>query len=212
MKIALYMRVSTDDQTNANQEIRLQELAAFRQYEIVQIYQDQESGAKRSRPALEEMLSDAQKGKFQAVLTVKVDRIARSLRDLLEIAGTLGQYNVDLLFADQNIDIKSAEGKLMYLILGAFAEFEREIIVERTKAGLRRARKAGRTMGRPKIHHEIVERVKRLHADGMSYRLIQQNVTYQTRDGKLKHISKAKIGEILEGVIESFENSSSDHE
>jgi len=100
------------------------------------------------------MLRDARRKEWDKVLAVKVDRIARSLKDLLEIAGTLGQHNIGLSFTDQDLDISSSEGRLMFQIMGAFAEYEREIIIERTKAGMRRARKQGKKIGRPKIEHE----------------------------------------------------------
>jgi DNA invertase Pin-like site-specific DNA recombinase len=98
------------------------------------------------------MLSTARSGKIGKVIAVKVDRIARSLQDLLEIAGKLGNYNVDLEFTDQDVDISSSQGKLMFQILGAFAEYELKIVGERTKAGLRRAKNEGKKLGRPKIH------------------------------------------------------------
>ena len=172
MKVALYMRVSTDDQTNKNQEITLQEVAKIRGYDIVSIYQDQDSGSKKFRPGLDSLLSDSRSGKFAAVVSVKVDRIARSLRDLLDIAATLGRNNVDLIFTDQDLDITSSQGRLMFKILGAFAEYEREIIVERTKAGLRRAKREGKHIGRPSIHYMKRDKVIRLHNEGKSIRII----------------------------------------
>lgn len=188
MKVVFYMRVSTDDQTNKNQELRLQEVSSTRGWEIVGIYQDQESGAKRSRPGLDAMLSDARSGRFDAVMAVKVDRIARSLQDLLEIAAELGRNNVDLVFSDQDLDITSSQGRLMFRILGAFAEYEREIIVERTKAGLRRARREGKRIGRPGIHPMTRKRVLELYNEGMSYRVIAEKM----------NISRGSVGIIVQ--------------
>ena len=201
MKVALYMRVSTEDQENENQDLRLREVAEIRGYDIVGIYTDKESGGKRSRPGLDKMIKDARRGRFNGIMAVKVDRIARSLQDLLEIAGNLGSYGVDLLFTDQDLDISSSQGKLMFQILGAFAEYEREIIQDRTKAGLRRARREGKRIGRPGIHHKTKEKVRKLRLDGLSYREISEKVTYKTKKGKVKHISRTQISRILsEGV------------
>jgi len=187
---ALYLRVSTDDQTNTNQEIRLLEVVERRGWKIHKIYLDEESGEKRNRPGLNEMLLDAKRGLFDVVLSVKVDRIARSLQDLLEIAGTLGNYNVDLEFSDQDLDITSSQGRLMFQILGAFAEYEREIISERTKAGLRRAKREGKKLGRTKIHGSKVRKVLELKEDGMSIRNIAEKVG----------ISKTQVSRILKTV------------
>jgi len=200
MKVALYMRVSTDEQTTDNQEIQLIDISKARGYTVVGSYKDIISGKKKSRPELDRMLSDARKGKFDIVLSVKVDRISRSLRDLLHIAGTLGEYNIDLKFTDQDFDISSSQGKLMFQILGAFGEFEREMIVERTKAGLRRAKGKGQKLGRPKINGMIVQKVKNLHAMKRSYREISKQVTYTTKEGKVRHVSVTQVSRILKGV------------
>ena len=167
----------------------MEEVAKHRDYDVFQIYQDQESGGKRSRPALDQMISDARRGRFHSVLAVKVDRIARSLQDLLEIAGTLGSFNVSLSFSDQDLDINSTQGKLMFQILGAFAEYEKDIIRERTKAGLRRARREGKKIGRPKLNGMTVKKIKDLREEGLSYRKISERVTYRTGEGKVKHVS-----------------------
>ena len=190
MKIALYMRVSTEDQENRNQELRLQEVAQAHGWDIVETFQDKESGGKRSRPGLEEMIKGARSGDFNGVVAVKVDRIARSLQDLLEIAGTLGSYGVDLFFTDQDLDISSSQGKLMFQILGAFAEYERDIIKDRTKAGLRRAKREGKKLGRPKIHGSKVRKVRELRADGLSVRRIAEEAG----------ISKSAVSRILRNV------------
>jgi len=186
-KVALYLRVSTDDQTNENQRIRLEEISKVRGYEIVEVYLDQESGGKRSRPGLDRMLSDARRGRFKVVLAVKVDRIARSLQDLLEIAGSLGNSGVDLLFTDQDLDISSSQGRLMFQILGAFAEYERAMIRERTMAGLRRAKRQGKKLGRPKVHGSKVRKVRELREEGLSIRRISEEVG----------ISKSQVSRIL---------------
>ena len=174
MKVALYMRVSTDDQTNENQQIRLEETVNQRGWILVETYQDQESGAKRYRPGLDRMLMDARAGKFDQVLVTKVDRISRSLQDLLEIAAKLGEYNVSLSFTDQPIDISSSMGRAFFQILGTFAELERSMNIERTKAGIRRVRREGKRIGRPPLHHETRNKIKRLRDEGKSIRMISR--------------------------------------
>ena len=188
---ALYLRVSTDDQTNENQEVRLTDICKSRSWEIFQVYKDVESGAKRSRPGLDRMIMDARSGAFQVVMAVKVDRIARSVRDLLEIASSLTLNGVDLTFSDQDFDIGTSEGRLMFKILGSFAEYEREIISERTKAGLRRVKREGRKLGRPKIHGGTVQAIKRS---------FQDEDLSMGEISKKYGISKASVSRILKGV------------
>ena len=191
MKVALYMRVSTDEQTTDNQEIQLVDIAQARGYTIVGTYKDIISGKKKSRPELDRMLLDARRNKFNTVLSVKVDRISRSLRDLLHIAGTLGEYKIDLKFTDQDFDISSSQGKFMFQILGAFGEFEREMIIDRTKAGLRRAKREGKKLGRPKIHGGKVQQIQRLKDEGKSIREISE----------ISGISKSSVSRTLNGGV-----------
>jgi DNA invertase Pin-like site-specific DNA recombinase len=195
LKVALYMRVSTEDQENENQDLRLQEVAQVRGWDIVETFQDKESGGKRSRPGLDAMISGARKGQFNAVLAVKVDRIARSLQDLLEIAGTLGSYGVDLFFTDQDLDISSSQGKLMFQILGAFAEYERDIIKDRTRAGLRRVRRQGKKLGRPRVHGAKVRKAQELRADGLSIREIagETGISKSAVDRILRNVPKTSV-------------------
>jgi DNA invertase Pin-like site-specific DNA recombinase len=181
------MRVSTDHQTNENQRLRIEEFCNSHNWDLVKIYQDEESGSKRNRPGLDEMIRDSRRDDFGKVVAVKVDRIARSLGDLLDIAGRLSEYAVSLSFTDQDIDISSSQGKLMFQILGAFAEWEREMIIERTKAGMRRAQKQGKKIGRPKINGMTKQKVIDLRKEGYSYSVIQKETG----------LSKGKISQIL---------------
>jgi DNA invertase Pin-like site-specific DNA recombinase len=174
MKVAGYMRVSTDHQNNENQRMRLEEYCNRRGWDLIDIYEDEESGSKRNRPGLDKMLKDARSYNFDKVLAVKVDRIARSLSDLLEISGKLGDSAVSLSFTDQDLDISSSQGRLMFQILGAFAEYEREIIIERTKAGQKRARKQGKKIGRPKLNGMTKIKIIRLSQEGESIRRIAE--------------------------------------
>ena len=176
MKVAGYMRVSTDHQTNENQRLRIEEFCERREWEIIGIYQDIESGSKRNRPGLNEMLSDARRDQFDKVVSVKVDRLSRSLIDLIEIAGKLSENAVSLSFCDQDIDISSIVGRAMFKIMGVFAEMEREQIIERTKAGQNRARREGKRIGRPKIHWQKKKKILDLNREGLSIRKIAVRV------------------------------------
>lgn len=150
MKVALYARVSTDEQTTDNQMIRLEEHANYMKYEVYDKYTDVASGMKSSRPELDRMLADARKHKFDAIVAVKLDRLGRSVTNLLHIIEEMKRKGVSVVFLDQNIDTGSSMGQLIIVILSGVAEFERNLIVERTKDGLERARKEGKTLGRPR--------------------------------------------------------------
>jgi DNA invertase Pin-like site-specific DNA recombinase len=151
-RAALYVRVSTDKQTVQNQIEALTAIAEGRGWSIVETYSDVGiSGAKgrRDRPGLDRMLNDASHSKFDVVLTWAIDRVGRSLIDLLGTIQTLEACNVDIIFDQQNLDTTTPMGKCMFSVAGAFAEFERSMFTQRVHAGLARARKAGKTLGRP---------------------------------------------------------------
>jgi DNA invertase Pin-like site-specific DNA recombinase len=151
-RAALYVRVSTDKQTVQNQIEALTAIAEGRGWTIVGTYSDVGlSGAKgrRDRPGLDQMLNDASRGKFNVVMAWAIDRVGRSLIDLLGTIQTLEACKVDIIFDQQNIDTTTPIGKCMFSIAGAFAEFERGMFTQRVHAGLDRARKAGKTLGRP---------------------------------------------------------------
>lgn len=148
--VCLYARVSTDKQTTDNQVIRLKEYSAMRGYTVVREYTDIRSGKDANRPELKEMLNDAKKGKFEKIIAIKLDRLGRSVMDLRAILETVDGYGVKVEFVDQQIDTSTAMGRMVFTVLSGVAEFERDLIVERTCDGLNRARKEGVTLGRPK--------------------------------------------------------------
>lgn len=151
MKIAIYVRVSTADQTTLNQELELKDYCKRMNYEIFNIYKDEGvSGSKTSRPELDKMLQDMRLKKFDAILVWKLDRLGRSLQHLLQILEELKDKEIRLICLDLNMDTGTAQGKLFFSLVGAFSEFEREIIRERINLGLARARKQGKHLGRPK--------------------------------------------------------------
>jgi len=140
----IYCRVSKDEQDPKHQEDTLKEYAKFKKYKIHRIYTDVVTGSKSTRPLLNELLFDARKGLFNVVLVWKLDRLGRSLKHLINIAEEWQKIGVDFVCTSQNIDTTTSHGKLVFHILGAVAEFERELISERTKMGLRRAKNVGK--------------------------------------------------------------------
>jgi DNA invertase Pin-like site-specific DNA recombinase len=153
-RAALYVRVSTDKQTVENQELQLRQVAERRGWEVVEVYNDAGiSGAKdrKQRPGLDRMLNDASRRKFDVVMAWAIDRLGRSLVDLLETIKHLEACGVDLYLDQQSIDTTTPMGKLVFSITGAFAEFERSMIQQRVRAGLNRARAQGKVLGRPKV-------------------------------------------------------------
>ena len=153
-RAAIYVRVSTDKQTVANQERELRRVAERRGWEVVDVYNDAGiSGSKGrdQRPGLDRMLNDASKRRFDVVMAWAIDRLGRSLIDLLGTVQHLEACRVDLYLAQQQIDTTTPTGKLMFQITGAFAEFERSMIRQRVHAGLKRAVEQGKQLGRPRI-------------------------------------------------------------
>ena len=176
-RAALYLRVSTDKQTVKNQEMQLRQVAERRGWEVVAVYDDAGiSGAKgrKDRPGLDQLLKDAQKGKFDVVMAWAIDRVGRSLVDLLDTIQHLEACGVDLYLDQQNIDTTTPMGKLIFQVTGAFAEFERSMIRQRINAGIARARKhgtkSGAPIGRAPIDPKLVDRAREALSKGMSYR------------------------------------------
>ena len=147
-RAALYLRVSSLDQHPETQLYDLQQLASQRGYEVVTMYTDKISGAKARRPALDQLLADARKRRFDVVVVWAFDRMARSVRHFLEVLDELSQLNIEFVSHRENIDTGGALGRAMIVIVGAIAELERSLITERVRAGMRRARLEGIQLGR----------------------------------------------------------------
>jgi len=147
-RAALYMRVSTLDQHPETQLHDLRQMAAQRGYEIVREYTDRISGAKARRPGLDEMMRNARRGQFDVVLVWASDRIARSVRHFLEVLDELNRLNIEFVSFREQIDTGGPLGRAVVVIIGAIAELERNLIVERVRAGMRRARLEGQHIGR----------------------------------------------------------------
>jgi DNA invertase Pin-like site-specific DNA recombinase len=147
-KAVLYMRVSTADQNAATQLHDLEAMAQQRGFEIVQRYTDQITGTRARRPGLDQMMADARHGQFDVVLVWASDRLARSVRHFLETIDELNHLNIEFVSCRENIDTSGPLGRAIVVIIGAIAELERSLIVERVRAGMRRAKLEGRHIGR----------------------------------------------------------------
>src|SRR5665811_1033922 len=150
-RAVLYMRVSTLDQHPETQLHDLRQMAAQRGLEIVQEYTDRISGAKARRPGLDQMMADARRGKFDVVLVWASDRIARSVKHFLDVLDELNRIGVDYVSFRENIDTAGPLGRAIIVIVSAVAELERSLIVERVRAGMRRAKLEGRQIGRARL-------------------------------------------------------------
>lgn len=144
MKVAVYARVSTEEQDADKQEFICREYCERNEFEVFRVYKDVISGKTTSRPEFNTLLNDMRRGEFKGVVVTKLDRVGRSLAHLISLFEEFNKRGVHFIATTQNIDTTSAAGKLQLQILGAFAEFERNIISERTKEGMRRATGVGK--------------------------------------------------------------------
>jgi DNA invertase Pin-like site-specific DNA recombinase len=198
VKIALYARVSKADESQdpENQLMRLRAYSKERGWEVFEEYVDMASGADANRPSLKRMLKDANARRFGLVLTTKIDRIARSSLDLKLLISELEGRGIKFECSDQPFSTNTPTGRLLFGILGEIAEFERSLIVERTKAGLARARAQGKRLGHPRLEvgwkgHPRLDtaRIHALRIQGMSYRVIakQLGISHQTVKNRLRN-------------------------
>ncbi len=169
-RVALYARVSTlNGQDPEMQLSELREYASRRGWTITSEHVDQGvSGSKESRPELNQLMTDAHRRKFDAVLVWKIDRFGRSLKHLVNALADLCAYGVAFISFRDSLDLSTPSGRLMFQIIGAMAEFERSLIQERVKAGLRNARAKGKKFGRPRAQIDAV-RVASLRREGFSW-------------------------------------------
>jgi DNA invertase Pin-like site-specific DNA recombinase len=173
-RIALYARVSTTDQ---HPEIQIDALRAYAQargFEVAGEFVDHGiSGTRAKRPALDRMMADASRRRFDLIAVVKLDRLGRSLTHLLSLTGELEALGVDFISLEDGLDTSTPVGRFFFQVRGAFAEYERELIRERTRAGIAAAKRRGKTLGRPRvISEEASMRIRRLHHAGRSLRQI----------------------------------------
>lgn len=165
-RAALYLRVSTSEQTTENQRLELVRVAQRSGWEIAAVYEDSISGAKgrAGRPEFNRMLEDATRRRLDIVAAWSVDRLGRSLHDLLVFINDMHKLGVDIYLHQQAIDTTTPTGRAMFSMCGVFAEFERALIKERVIAGQNRARASGKRIGRAPHGAEIEAEVWRLRA------------------------------------------------
>jgi DNA invertase Pin-like site-specific DNA recombinase len=174
-RVAIYTRVSTDSQTTDNQLLELEAAAKRHNWEIVMVFRDEGvtgSQALFRRPAGKELHRAIMRREIDLVAAWSVDRLGRSLPDLLATLSELEAKGIDLYLHQQGIDTTTPGGRALFQMLGVFAEFERAMIRERVNAGLARAKAAGKTLGRPRICEEMRERIVQLRAGGRGIRKI----------------------------------------
>jgi DNA invertase Pin-like site-specific DNA recombinase len=190
-RCAIYTRVSTVDQHPETQILDLRQMAQQRGYQIVGEYTDKITGTKAKRPGLDELLRDARRGQFDVVLVWASDRLARSVRHFLEVLDELNHLGIEFVSFRENIDTAGPLGRAVVVIIGAIAELERNLIVERVRAGMRRAKLEGRHIGRKPlvVDHNAVLRER---AHGRSLTQIAQTF----------RVSRASVSRILKEAKE----------
>jgi DNA invertase Pin-like site-specific DNA recombinase len=179
MRVAIYTRVSTDKQTTENQLRELNAWADRAGHEVVQVFEDAGiSGAKGriGRPGFDAMLKAAVRREFDMIAAWSVDRLGRSLQDLVGFLEDLKGAKVDLYLQQQALDTSTPSGRALFQMLGVFAEFERAMIRERVAAGLERARAQGKRLGRPKVDKSTEVEIRKLRRQGLGIRRIAATV------------------------------------
>ena len=168
-RVAIYLRVSTDSQTTENQRRELEAVAAGRGWDVVSVFEDAGiSGSKGRdhRPAFDSLCKGAARRDFDMVAAWSVDRLGRSLQDLVGFMGELQAVGVGLYLHQQALDTTTPSGRAMFGMCGVFAEFERAMVVERVNAGLSRARAQGVVLGRPKVTASVEDAIRAALAGG----------------------------------------------
>lgn len=174
-KVAIYARVSTSNkgQDLDTQLLPLQRYCRERDREIVETYTDIMSGSKESRPSLNQLLDDAQAHKFDTVIVFRFDRISRSTKQLIDLLERFRKLNISFISINENIDTTTPAGSMMFTIIAAFAKFERDIISERVRFGIEKAKANGKQIGRPSKEIDADYLVS-LRQQWMSYRKIAE--------------------------------------
>jgi DNA invertase Pin-like site-specific DNA recombinase len=185
-RIAIYARVST---TNHGQDVSMQtrdleQFAQARGWRLVESYIDLGiSGSKDKRPALDRLMADAHKRRFEIVIVWRFDRLARSVSHLLRALETFNALGIAFVSLSENVDTTTPTGKMIFTVLGAVAELERSLIVERVRAGLRNARAKGKRLGRPRVVVDSA-RVSSLRASGLSWRAVGKELGVSVRTAR----------------------------
>jgi len=201
-RAGLYARVSTKDrdQNPDNQLLKLEEFAKNRGFEVHGEYIDIASGSNWDRPQLKRLMEDARHGKFDSIIVTKLDRFGRSVIDLEQSVRSLSDWKVDFICVYQPIDTTLPTGKLLFTILAAIAEFERELIRDRVKDGLERARKQGKKVGRPLIlTDEMIDQIEEKYTEvGSISKLAESLKLSRTTIWRALHSERSKSGLVQE--------------
>jgi DNA invertase Pin-like site-specific DNA recombinase len=196
-KVALYARVSTTDQRADLQLDALRQLATQRGWIVVGEYLDEGySGTRDRRPALDKLMNDAHKGKFSTVVVWRFDRFGRSLRHLVTALDEFQSLGIGFVSVQDAIDTATASGRMMFAVIGAMAQFEAELIRERTVAGLGAARRRGVRLGRPRVRVDV-DRALDLRSQGLSFKAIAEKLG----------VSVGKAHGILAGAVQESPSS-----
>ena len=172
-RIAIYARVSTDRQSAESQLNALREYIDKRAWAISKEYIDEGyPGSTTKRPAFAAMMADARKRSFDILLVYKLDRLSRSLKDLIATLDDLHSLGIDFISYDNGLDTTTPTGRLIFNVVGAVAEFEKDIIRERVKAGLENAKRKGKLLGRPPLSPRLLAQANQLRKQGLSFRKI----------------------------------------
>ena len=175
-RVALYARVSTLAAQNPEMQLlELREYATRRGWQVIGEYIDHASGARESRPALNQLMTDARRRKFGVIAVWKIDRFGRSLKHLVNTLADLESLGVAFVSLRDNLDLGTPSGRLMFQIIAAMAEFELALIQERVRAGLRNAKQKGKRLGRPRVIVDAA-RIVSLRASGASWRTISEEL------------------------------------
>src|SRR3984893_6007321 len=197
-RAVLYLRVSPIETATTNQEGELRAVAERMGCEIVKVYKDHGiSGAKgrEKRPAFDALCRDATKRQFEMVMAWSVDRLGRSLQDLVAFLSELHALRIDLFLHQQGLDTTTPAGKAMFQMMGVFAEFERAIIQERVRAGLARAKSEGKRLGRPPIAPDLEQRIREaLNAPGRTEGVRKIAERFGIDPGTVQRISRPFVG------------------
>ena len=176
MRVGIYARVSTKDQSCEMQLRDLRSYVAARQLEVVREYVDLgQSGTKDSRPALNELMNDARKRRLDTVICWKFDRFARNTKSLLVALEEFRTLGIGFISYQENIQTDSPIGQALFVIIAAVAQLERDLICERVNAGIRNARANGKHLGRPRQNVDL-DRIRDMRAAGMSLRQVAANL------------------------------------
>jgi len=175
-RVAIYARVSTEGQTPENQLMRLREVAARAGWDVAEEFVETVSGAAKARPEFDRMMREVRRRRIDLIAAVDLTRLGRTTIGLLNLLDELGQLGCDLYVDREALDTTTAAGRMMYAVVAAIAAFERELLIERTKAGMARARARGKQIGRAPASDALIDAIRALRADGMGMDRIARNL------------------------------------